>query len=297
MTITHIAQTNTQPERSRGKSVRLHYLDWLRVLATLGVFLFHAVHPFDFFDWEIKNAEQSMVVTVLLGVGFSFGMPLFFLIAGTGSWFSLRRRTGRQYAGERFKRLLIPFIIGAILLSPIQLYFTWSHQTQTALFEGSFLEFLESYEIRFSPMVFGAPLGFHLWFVGFLFAFSLIALPFFLWLKGESGRRFIAWLGGLCERRRGILLFILPLVLVQLILRPVYPDEHDWADFIYLLFFFIYGYILYADERFSRVILRDWQLLLILGTICTLIIVVASAIGVGPRPASRGSISPGACSP
>jgi len=27
--------------------VRLHYLDWLQVLAVLGVFLFHAGHPFD----------------------------------------------------------------------------------------------------------------------------------------------------------------------------------------------------------------------------------------------------------
>ena len=34
---------------------RLYFLDWLRVLAVLGVFLFHAVHPFDFLPWHIKN--------------------------------------------------------------------------------------------------------------------------------------------------------------------------------------------------------------------------------------------------
>jgi hypothetical protein len=33
-------QASTQPERSSSKSVRLHYLDWLRVLATLGVLLY-----------------------------------------------------------------------------------------------------------------------------------------------------------------------------------------------------------------------------------------------------------------
>jgi hypothetical protein len=32
------ADAVAQPERSSGKSVRLHYLDWLRVLAILGVF-------------------------------------------------------------------------------------------------------------------------------------------------------------------------------------------------------------------------------------------------------------------
>jgi peptidoglycan/LPS O-acetylase OafA/YrhL len=44
-------------------SVRLHYLDWLRVIAILGVFLFHAVHPLDLGEWHIKNAEQSTALT------------------------------------------------------------------------------------------------------------------------------------------------------------------------------------------------------------------------------------------
>jgi hypothetical protein len=35
MAVTHPAQTHAPAERSAGKSVRLHYLDWLRVLAIL----------------------------------------------------------------------------------------------------------------------------------------------------------------------------------------------------------------------------------------------------------------------
>jgi peptidoglycan/LPS O-acetylase OafA/YrhL len=56
-------QTNIPAEGSGGKSTRLHYLDWLQVLAILGVFLFHAFHPFDdLFDWHIKNAESNILV-------------------------------------------------------------------------------------------------------------------------------------------------------------------------------------------------------------------------------------------
>ena len=44
-------------------SARIHYLDWLRVLALLGVFLYHAVHPFDTLDWHVKNADQSELLT------------------------------------------------------------------------------------------------------------------------------------------------------------------------------------------------------------------------------------------
>ena len=45
---TPVAQVPRAPTISREASAaRLYYLDWLRVLAIFGVFLFHAVHPFD----------------------------------------------------------------------------------------------------------------------------------------------------------------------------------------------------------------------------------------------------------
>ena len=60
--------SSTQAEPTGKKTVRLHYLDWLQVLAVLGVFLFHAVHPFDdLADWHIKNVEKSVLATFFAG--------------------------------------------------------------------------------------------------------------------------------------------------------------------------------------------------------------------------------------
>jgi glucan biosynthesis protein C len=275
----HNTETATRSEPASAKSVRLHYLDWLRVLAILGVFLFHAVHPFDMFDWEIKNAEQSAVATLFIVFLAPWGMPLFFFLSGGASWFALRRRTAGQYARERVQRLLIPFIVGSILLSPLQFYFQWRHQTQTGEFVGSLLEFFQARKISFGPQVFGWA-GYHLWFLGFLFAYSLIALPLFLWLKKDAGRRFIAWLARLGERRGGLLLLIIPLVLVQFVLRPFFPAEHDWTDFVFTLVVFVYGYILYADERFVQAIRRDWLLMLIPSILSTLFFFAAGATDV-----------------
>jgi peptidoglycan/LPS O-acetylase OafA/YrhL len=252
---------SVQTDSASRKSVRLHYLDWLRVLAILGVFLFHAVHPFDFFDWHIKNAELSMTVTVVLGLLFPWGMPFFFLIAGTGSWFALGRRTAGQYAIERTKRLLIPYIVGCILLWPIMLYFEWRYLAVTGEWYGSFSQFVLLHRAGFSPMWFGE-VGFHLWFLGFLFCFSLLGLPVFLWLKREEGQAFLSRLAGVCSRRGGILLFILPLLVVRLGLQPFFPQEHDWADFFYLMTMFVLGFVLYAHEGFRRAIRRDWPILL-----------------------------------
>ena len=267
-----------QIDSTTRQSVRLHYLDWLRVIAILGVFLFHAVHPFDLGDWHIKNAEQSMAITAILTLFSLWGMPFFFLIAGTGSWFALRRRTARQYVGERYRRLLIPFVFGAILLIPIMLFFEWNHKTQTGALAVSFQEFVIDRNVGFSPEWFGA-LGYHLWFLGFLFSFALITLSLFLWLKGESGRRIVSWLARLSDRRGGILVFILPLLLVQLALRPFFPTEHDWADFVFLMSFFALGYVLFASERFARAIRRDWLILLTAAIVDTVILVAMLVLG------------------
>ncbi|MGD8969135.1 MAG: hypothetical protein PVI07_16630, partial [Anaerolineae bacterium] len=61
----HRTEAVAQQGSSSGRSARLHYIDWLRVLAILGVFLFHAVHPFDATPWHIKNADTSLVVTLV----------------------------------------------------------------------------------------------------------------------------------------------------------------------------------------------------------------------------------------
>ena len=119
-----------------------------------------------------------------------------------------------------------------------------------------------------SPRWFGVA-GYHLWFLGFLFCFALITLPLFLWLKNGAGRTVVSWLASLCDLRGGLLVFILPLTLVRYLLVPFFPLEleHDWADFVFQMCFFVLGFILFADERFTRAVGRDWLLFLTVGTV------------------------------
>ena len=102
------------------KVQRRYDLDWLRVIATLGVFLFHASNVFNTANFEIKNAERSEAITFIDIFFYPWGMPLFFLIAGAGTWFALRRRSAGQFTRERTLRILVPFFTGTLLLGPIQ---------------------------------------------------------------------------------------------------------------------------------------------------------------------------------
>ncbi len=258
-----------QTDTTTSRAARLYYLDWLRVLATLGVFLFHASNVFNTANFEIKNTERSEAITIIDVFFYPWGMPLFFLVAGAGSWFALRRRSASQFTRERTLRLLVPFFTGTILLGPIQLYLSWRHRIETGVLNATFQEFVADRLSWISPKLFGA-IGYHMWFLGFLFAFSLLALPLFVWLKGEKGRSVVSRLAGLCERRGGILIFIVPLVVVRLALQPFFPELQNWADFFSFGAFFVLGYLLFADERFLQAIRRDWPIMLTVGLVAFL---------------------------
>jgi hypothetical protein len=213
-------------------------------------------------------------------------MPLFFMISGAGTFFALKRRSYTQYILERVQRLLIPYIIGSILLTPIQGYFEIIHKK---LYTGTFFDFitdgtvLQYFVVRFrdvgwGPRVFGA-WGFHLWFLGFLFLYSLMAIPIFRWLKGENGSRFTDFLVNSVSKRMGVLLFILPLALIQVVLNPYFPNQNDWADFLYQFLFFVYGYILFSDERFLKAIKKDWWILLFFSLVTSVLVLSTVSSG------------------
>jgi glucan biosynthesis protein C len=110
-----------------------------------------------------------------------------------------------------------------------------------------------------TPLVFSR-WGFHLYFLAFLFSYSLLALPIFRWLNRNVGQSFIAWLGRLVEKRGGLLLFVLPLALARILVQS-FPEGHGWLNFVYYLLFFILGYIIYSDDRFPGAVRRDRWLL------------------------------------
>ena len=253
---------------------RLHYLDWLRVLAVLGVFYAHALSIFDLIYWHVNNQRGQSLVTL----GTEWGMALFFLLAGASVWFSLGSRTGRQFARERFARLFIPFFFGVLLLSPPQGYLL---DTSRSLYSGSFFAYYPYFftHIRLSatPEVLGA-YGFNLWFLAVLFLFSLLALPLFLYLRCATGQRVSAWLAALCERPGGVLVFVLPLALIQLTLRASFPGYEGWADFFSWFVYFVSGYLLFSDARFVKAIERQGLMVLAIA-LMSLGVIVATMYG------------------
>jgi len=262
-------------EESKIMKERRYDIDWLRVLAILAIFLFHCTRFFDPLDWHLKNAEQSFIALLFVAFISSWIMPLFFLLSGVGSWYSLKSRTGGKFLVDRVKRLLIPlYIVGMLILLPPQVYFDRiTNQGYTGTFWEliphyfSGLVSIDSQDLHDPSFLLPIPFSGHLWFLQYLFLISLVTLPLLLYLKSEHGQLLIERLAVWCDRRGGIFLFLIPLILVLISLRSLFEGERTWADFIYYMVFFVIGYLTPADKRFTEGFKRHIWICLALGIV------------------------------
>jgi peptidoglycan/LPS O-acetylase OafA/YrhL len=240
-------------------SERRHDLDWLRVIATLLVFLFHCARFFGGGGWHLKHpGGDGLGANLFIGLLDLWLMPFFFLLSGAGSYFALGSRTAGQYLMGRVKRILLPLYgVGACGVLLPQVYF---EAVTNDGYRGGFWEGLPQYLARIfttppsleTPFIFRLFFG-HLWFLQFLFLISLMSLPLLLHLRSDPGRTWVARLAGWCERWGGIFIFIIPLAVVRIALVHLFPGQmHSWAHLLYFGIFFTIGYLLPMDRRFSE---------------------------------------------
>lgn len=255
------------------KQGRLHFLDWLRVLVVLAVFFDHTIWVFDLLLWHIRDGQQEYRLQGMVDFLPQLGMSLLFLLAGASTWLALRSRTGKQVLRERFQRLLIPFLAGFILLSPVQAYLeTLLRSRSPGPFVRFSLHFFASIHLDWNPRWLGT-YGYHLWFLAFLFLVSTLALPLLLFLRRGQGQRFLLRLATFIIRPGSLLVFVLPLALLQMILRIPFPGYQNWADFFSWLLFFLYGSLLLSCPHFTYALTRQGKICLFTAIVSTCLMI------------------------
>jgi glucans biosynthesis protein C len=247
------------------KSARRYDFDWLKVVATFAVFIFHCLRFFDLDAWHVKNDELDAIATALVEILLQWIMPLFFLLSGTSIYFALQFRTAKQFIRERCLRLLIPLLFGIFILSPPQVYLERLSNPQHGVapwqggwqFAGSFWEFVPYYFQGW--YLFGgnfAWMGIHLWYLLVLFLFSLLLLPLFLAIKQGKGQKLIETLTTALEKPSAILLLGLPIAILESGLNPAtfgVRAAGGWNFFTYLTLL-LYGYLIVVDQRLEPLV-------------------------------------------
>ncbi len=249
-----------QPKTSNQQ--RRHDLDWLRLIAIGILLFFHTGMWFNEWGWHVKNSETTTTFQYWMIWSHYFRMPLLLFISGAGTYMALGKRTPRQFAGERFRRLFIPLVFGIFVVVPPQIYY--EHIKEYA----SYGEFYKTV-FNFVPYPEGSFSWHHLWFILYLFVFSLLALPFLNFLRSARSTPFKNGAFKFLGSPAGISLipsvFIL---LTQIILRPYFPEEthalvNDWAFFTFYFLFFVMGILCYSSPKLWEAIGTNRKYLLI----------------------------------
>ncbi len=242
------------PERRRD-------LDLMRALVVVGLIFFHSALIFDpRDDYYVKNATTSDLVTVGTALAVVWAMPLLFVIAGTGTWFSLRSRTAGRFVAERVRRLLVPLVFATVTIIPLPVWFRLRGDPGYRESYWPFLRRFLSVDLDWGEFPFilrpayedaGFETG-HLWFVLLLLVFAVILLPVFLWLRQPQGRRAMERLATAASRRGAVLLPAVPMAALSFVL-DFEEGLAVWNRWAYALFF-VYGFVLASDPRFWRAV-------------------------------------------
>lgn len=259
---------------------RLYYLDWLRVLAFGLLFLFHSWRPFDHFPWHIKNEEQNAFFDFLTMFTHGWRMYLIFLVSGAGTWLAMRARKG-ELVKDRIKRLIVPFIFGVLVIIPPQRFYEWITYRD---FKGNYFDFMMMYpaqqlgdNMHSSLLLWFGHLGTHIWYLPFLFVMTLFSLPFMK--KIQKGQINLYGLKRIMSKRFGVFVLVIPMILCRLVLKPIFQEYTDWADFFVYIWPFLYGFIFMADNEFITIIKDKMVLFLSVGLISSSIFLYMSSSG------------------
>jgi glucan biosynthesis protein C len=246
-------------------------VDALRVALIGGVMVFHATRPFDPFDFYVKaDTEVEALALLVFFVGL-WGMPLFFVLAGAAVWHSLGRRSARAFARERVARLLVPFIAGVVLLVPPQLHagaLARSHHVSYLETLRGFFDVHWSWELPipvdgdvFEPA--------HLWFLAYLFVFTLMLLPLLHGIRRGGYRRALGWV----EARPLTSMLALGLTVVLAEALFGIEDTGGWNRWAYPSFLLL-GFLLLARPIVAERIASCWRTLAAAGMLAFVVLTI-----------------------
>ncbi len=248
-------------------TTRRNDIDWLRIFATYLLFVFSVAKVFDSMPfYHIKNSELSNSLSYVTFFIYQWHLPLFFLLAGWSRKASLQVRPGMESFKERIFRLVIPFITGCILVCPLIKYvellggqsmgfYGYEHTGETI--GKTFASFLPEFFTRLDTFSWA-----HLWFLVYLFVFTLVSWPFFTWLLKRKVMPLK--MGGTF-----VYLPIVPLSLIQLTMSERWPDSktllYDWTNVLYFFLYFVLGFVISRYSAYERAIHNEYRRAGILG--------------------------------
>jgi peptidoglycan/LPS O-acetylase OafA/YrhL len=239
-----------------------HYgLDWLRIGAFALLMLYHAAMVFVTGDWLVKLAQIEWLSFPMMFLS-PWRLAVLFIVAGFASR-ALLAKLGqpRGFAWERTKRLLVPLLFAMALIIPPQ---SWVRLTIDHGYTHDYLYYLTHDAFRFGAFDGVTLPGWeHLWFVAYLWAFTMALAVGLARLAPMANVKAALWFEQLGKGSRLLWLPLVYLVPVRAAITFTTGESHglfdDWlSDLIYLPCF-LFGFGLAGSRTLFPALARLWK--------------------------------------
>ncbi|MCP4763620.1 MAG: acyltransferase [archaeon] len=270
---------NEQPETD--KPERFYYIDNLRIFMVILVYIGHCA---EFFTILWNPTENDLFFLYFSMFLVNWVMPLFFVLSGMSSYYALKIQNNKEYIIKKTKRLLVPFIFGICFINIPTYYYV---VVVNNLFSGSFIEFIPLYFFGGIEGVASFPFTFsHLYYLIFLYIFSLFLLPVFRYcMRGEVKEKILGIFSFF--RKPGALISLFVPIYIGEILPLIIPSisiaEYGFGgwEMIPYIVFFIFGFLLAIDQQLRESLINEKSkaILFWTGDIALTILLILIAIG------------------
>lgn len=242
--------------------------------------------------WDLKDPETTHIATdFLVLLIHSFRMPTFFLIAGFFGAMLFYERKPSKMVANRISRIVLPFVVFLFILASI-LSFVFRY---SGFVFDNISNTMEKTLAPFSEIYFYIPKGTaHLWFLYYLIYLTGFSVVVALLLKKvpkftSKSTKVFSWI---IQKPFVRVLFFsgITFIILSILETPMVASSTslipDTNTFVYYVFFYLIGWLLYKSKQHLRTIMRyDW-FCTILGFLLVIsqgIIIQYSDLGVTPN--------------
>lgn len=255
--------TPTSLQNPSGVFKRRYDLDWLRIGAFGLLIFYHIGMFFNSEGWHAKSSHANTVIEPMMWLSSPWRLPLLFFISGVAIRFLSDKLGSLKFAGDRTWRLFPVILFGMYVVVAPQ---TYVELLGSETIEPGFWAFYQRYAGEWGgPWSVHTPTWNHLWYVVYLFVYSLLLAPLFPLLRWIADSRVMQRVGGLFSLRTlgPILLIIipaLPFLLIRFTLSTQFDTTHalldDWANHANSLTILLMGYVFAKNEGLWRAVDR-----------------------------------------
>lgn len=252
---------------------RRYDLDWVRVAAFFLLVLYHVGMYYVSWDWHVKSPYASETLEPLMMLTSPWRLSLLFLVSGIATAFLFGKRPA-GFIGQRSWRLLLPLIFGMLVIVTPQAYYEvveklpGGYRDGYPAFWGRYLQGDPTF-CREGDCL-DVPTWNHLWFVAYLWVYTVIAWTLLRFAPGAMDR-----VGGWLERRlSGIGVLVWPallLAIARVALVGRFESTHalvdDWYNHAQYLPLFLLGVLIATRNGVWNALQRmRWPALIIAAT-------------------------------